>query len=724
MNQDPTLPTNALPFLQNGIRGYNLVRCLGQGGNASVWEALDRRSSPVAIKVLPRVLASDRHRAQVEVAALRWLQLPGVVRFFDEGEEEDCFWIAMELVRGSPFPGSQIRLSWEQLAPLALRLLHILGGVHRAGVLHRDLKPSNVFVGEGGRVVLLDFGIASGEALSDLRKDPREGTRMYLAPECRSGAQPNFSTDLYAAGVMFRQVLTGVYDDLAPLPSDLPALVAEMLDRMVAADRRLRPATAEEAALGLGRPPRHWKVAEPLEDLFHGPSHYLHLPERGAERLREQTGGDLSKVPALLHTWEQQGVGHWEGERMVLDRLSVAEWSGREEEDLAQRLQAGQAHATLYRASIELAHRLLDASEVERALRLCERALELGPGSEEVALLAAEAAGRLESAAGLNRAICLLRRCPPSPRLQAVDRLLRAAELAYEGRGADALPMLDWWLAPLPEGIELWRMGTRFLALKGKPGEAEALAEARTWARSPERLAHWKGWKANFISRKQKYMEAAHLHEDAVADRKTLDTRLAAQRAAAAAWMEEGELERAHALAVAVRKGAASLGRPALEALAEWLERSVAWRMDRPPAPDWERIEAAATIGATLGGLLALNDAAIARHQQQRELATALVQRAEELLAGGHVMGAALAGCLRISLAGGEREDAQKLAETLRKGSMPGLLIQGLALLSDRWPGTWAAEITHLLATRPPSRWKDRLEILSFEECRLRCRTL
>ncbi|HNH47493.1 MAG TPA: serine/threonine-protein kinase, partial [Myxococcota bacterium] len=539
-----------------------MVRCLGQGGSASVWEALDRRSSPVAIKILPRQLSSDRHRAQVEVAALRWLQLPGVVRFLDEGEEEDCFWIAMELVQGNPFPGRPGRLPWEHLAPLALRLLHILGGVHRAGVLHRDLKPSNVFVGTGDRVVLLDFGIASGEALSDLRKDPREGTRVYLAPECRNGAQPNFSTDLYAAGVMFRQVLTGVYDDLAPLPAEVPASVAEMLDRMVATDRSLRPTTAEEAALGLGRPARHWKVAEPLEDLFHGPRHYLHLPQRGAERLRDLTGGDLSRVPALLHTWEQQGIGRWEGERMVLDRLAVVEWSGPEEEELARRLQAGETHATLYRASIDLARRLLDAGHTERALRLCERAMELGPGQEEVAMLAAEAAARLESMAGLNRAICLLRRCPPSPRLQALDRLLRATELTFEGRGPEALPKLDWWLAPLPEGLEMWRMGIRFLALRAQPGEAEALEQARSWARSPERLARWKGWMGNFLYRQQKYVEAARMHEESGSGRKTPDTRLTAQRAAAAAWLEEGELERAHQLAATVREGAESLGQP------------------------------------------------------------------------------------------------------------------------------------------------------------------
>ena len=86
-------------------------------------------------------------------------------------------------------------------------------------------------------------------------------------------------------------------------------------------------------------------------------------------------------------------------------------------------------------------------------------------------------------------------------------------------------------------------MGVRFLALSGKPGDAEELEQARTWAHSPERLARWKGWKGSFLYRQQKYAEAAHLHEESVAGRKTLDSRLAAQRAAAAAWMELGELE-------------------------------------------------------------------------------------------------------------------------------------------------------------------------------------
>lgn len=267
-------------------------------------------------------------------------------------------------------------------------------------------------------------------------------------------------------------------------------------------------------------------------------------------------------------------------------------------------------------------------------------------------------------------------------------------------------------------------MGIRFLALRAQPGEAEALEQARSWARSPERLARWKGWMGNFLYRQQKYVEAARMHEESGSGRKTPDTRLTAQRAAAAAWLEEGELERAHQLAATVREGAESLGQPALEALAEWLERSAAWRMGRPPAPDWERIEAAAVLKPTLGGLLALNDAAIARHQGQVELAIPLVQRAEYLLEGNHTMGAALAGCLRMSLVGGELEEAQKLAHTLRQGSMPGLLIQGLALLSDRLPGPWTAEIEALLSTRPVSRWEDRLEILSYAQCRERCRTL
>ena len=721
MIADETLPLNGTPALMAGPAGYSLLHLLGRGGGGAVWEARDRNGNPVALKFISRHLNSDRQRAGTEVAALRWLQVPGVVRFLDEGEEPDRYWIAMELVAGSPFPGSRETLSWESLAPMALQLLQILAQVHHAGVLHRDLKPGNVFVGPTGRVTLLDFGIAWGDALSGERRDAREGTQTYLAPECKSGSPPGRSTDLYAAGIMFRQVLTGQREGSAPLPAGLPPAVADMLDRMISPDRRQRPQTAEDAAFALGSPPRHLHVAEPLEELFHGPRHYLHLPQRGAERLRQLSGGDLSRVPGILHAWEQQAVGHWVGERIKLDRVAVAEWGGREEEELARRLLSGESHAQLYKDSLATVRRLMDEAQVERALRLCERALELGPGTEELGLLAAEAATRLESLAALNRAICLTRRCPSSPTLQTVDQLLRASELVLNGRRTEALARLEGDTDPLPEPLEIWRMAMYMLSLEGLPEEEEALGEAGVWAQSPRRHARWQGWKGNFFYRKQNYLEAAQLHEASVHTRQTLDSRLAAQRAAAAAWMELGELERAQLLATEVREGAARIGQPAMELRADWVARSAAWRRGQPFPPDWERIEAAAMVVPSLAGLLALTDAAVARAQNQTYQAIPLAKRSEELLGLRHPRGAALAGCLRISLEGGSVEEAEGLAAVLRSQQMPSLLVQGLALLSERWPGRWSSEIAKLLPQLPSWREGERREVLRYEDCRAQC---
>ncbi len=721
MSADETLPLNGAPPLLPGPGGYSLVRQLGRGGGGAVWEARDRTGNPVALKILSRYLSTDRQRAGTEVAALRWLQIPGVVRFLDEGEEADCFWIAMELVEGSPFPGTRETVSWERLAPMALQLLQILAQVHHAGVLHRDLKPGNVFVSPTGRVTLLDFGIAWGDALSGERRDPREGTQIYLAPECKFGAPPGRSTDLYAAGIMFRQVLTGAWEETAPLPPELPAAVADMLDRMISPDRRQRPQTAEQAALALGGPPRRLQVAEPLEDLFHGPSHYLHLPQRGAERLRQLSGGDLSRVPDILHAWEQRAVGHWVGDRMKLDRVAVAEWGGREEEELARRLLEGERHKKLYQDSLATARKLLDEAQAERALRLCERALELGPGTEELGLLAAEAATRLESIPAFSRAICLIRRCGSSPLLEGVDRILRASEQIRDGRGTEALPKLAWEGDPLPEALEIWRAGEQLHALKGKGGEAEAIAATEGWATTPERRARWQGWMGNFCYRQQLYREAAQLHESSVPARRTLDSQLAATSAAAGALLELGELERAQKLAEKVREEAARIGQPMLEARSEWLERSAAWRRGAPFPVDWERIEAAVEVSPVFGGLLALNDAAVARVAGQATPALLLAGRAEELLAEKQKMGAALAACLRVSLQGGEEEEAEHLAATLRAGAMPGILIQGLALLSDRWPGRWLQEIRELLHTIPSDRRGERQDLLSFQECEARC---
>src|SRR6185436_7426140 len=116
-----------------------------------------------------------------EVASLRRLRHPGVIRLIDEGLDGDHVFLVMPIVRGRAFPGAS---RWEDMALSTELLLETLAQVHAAGIVHRDLKPANVLVGEGGRPVVLDFGLSQTPAF----EAPDEagkivGTPLYLAPE-------------------------------------------------------------------------------------------------------------------------------------------------------------------------------------------------------------------------------------------------------------------------------------------------------------------------------------------------------------------------------------------------------------------------------------------------------------------------------------------------------------------------------------------------------------
>ncbi|MFT3774510.1 MAG: phosphotransferase [Minicystis sp.] len=176
---------------------YRLRAPLGRGGYGEVWDADDLvLGERVALKWLLRA-GPEPARVRSEIAALRMLRLPGVVRLLDEGMEDERPFFVMERVEGSPFPGrsdggsdtptaslspdlgaaSTIsadepapaprklgprvpRRSWEVIAGPTEALLEILARVHAAGIVHRDLKPENVLVRDDGRPVVLDFGLA------------------------------------------------------------------------------------------------------------------------------------------------------------------------------------------------------------------------------------------------------------------------------------------------------------------------------------------------------------------------------------------------------------------------------------------------------------------------------------------------------------------------------------------------------------------------------------
>lgn len=205
---------------------YRVIRQLGVGGMGMVFEAeamrLHRR---VAIKVLQAPFAHREDlgvRFQLEAQAAGRIGSPHIVEVLDLGQlPAGEPYMVMELLLGETLRDRlrrQARLTGEQLLPIAQQLLSALMAAHAANVVHRDLKPDNVFLvrsNQGDFVKLLDFGVSKfGQAngaqeLGLTQNGTLLGTPYYLSPEQVQGHAVDQRSDVYAAGVIFYEALTG-----------------------------------------------------------------------------------------------------------------------------------------------------------------------------------------------------------------------------------------------------------------------------------------------------------------------------------------------------------------------------------------------------------------------------------------------------------------------------------------------------------------------------------
>lgn len=235
---------------------------LGRGGFSEVWAVEDPTTGEqAALKLLRLGEHQDRRRIEREIACLRRLAIPGVVRLIESFREDERWCIVMERVDGAPFPGPDRDRTWEAVRPAAVGLLRVLARIHAQGLLHRDLKPANVLADDRGRVTLLDFGLARSTSGGDTvtRAGWVLGTRGYLSPERSLGAAPSPADDLFAVGVMIYEALVGrppwpreappgprsppaprVDQDGSTVPSAVADVVADLL--AVVAERRLSDA--------------------------------------------------------------------------------------------------------------------------------------------------------------------------------------------------------------------------------------------------------------------------------------------------------------------------------------------------------------------------------------------------------------------------------------------------------------------------------------------------
>ncbi|MFJ2744125.1 serine/threonine-protein kinase [Streptomyces sp. NPDC087440] len=215
-------PVTEVPGENRVVTGrYRLLAPLGQGGMGVVWRARDEvLGREVAVKEVraPAGLGgTDQTRLYQRLEREAWaaarISHRNVVTVYDVATEDGRPWIVMELVRGlslSDVLDAEGTLTPQRAAHIGAEVLAALRAAHEAGVLHRDVKPGNVLVGNDGRIVLTDFGIAMVEGTSALTMTGELiGSPEFLAPERALGRTPGPESDLWSLGVLLYAAVEG-----------------------------------------------------------------------------------------------------------------------------------------------------------------------------------------------------------------------------------------------------------------------------------------------------------------------------------------------------------------------------------------------------------------------------------------------------------------------------------------------------------------------------------
>ncbi|GAC55856.1 serine/threonine protein kinase PknL [Gordonia hirsuta DSM 44140 = NBRC 16056] len=237
-------------------RRYRIDAPIARGGMSSVYVGTDQRlGRRVAVKVMDSRYLGDPQflrRFEFEARAVAGLSHPGLVNVYDQSIDGDIAFLVMELVRG----GSLRELLRERgpmpphaVASVGIPTLGGLGTAHRAGLVHRDVKPENVLISDTGDVKVADFGLVRAVAEAGVTSASIIlGTAAYLSPEQVSSTDIDARSDVYSAGVLFFELLTGrqpfrgatplalAYQRLSydvPAPSDVIAGIPPQIDEIV-----------------------------------------------------------------------------------------------------------------------------------------------------------------------------------------------------------------------------------------------------------------------------------------------------------------------------------------------------------------------------------------------------------------------------------------------------------------------------------------------------------
>jgi serine/threonine-protein kinase len=276
-----------MPSAPQTLGRYQLESVLGKGAMGIVYEALDPKlHRKVAIKTI-RVSQLDEETAKDfsarfvrEAHAVARLNHPNIVQVYDFGEEGGTAYLVMEFIRGKELKtelAANPAFDRKECVRIMCELLDALDFAHEAGVIHRDIKPANVMLDGQRRTKLTDFGVARVADADRTGADRTQagavvGTPSYMSPEQVEGQRIDRRTDIFSAGIILYQFLTGqkpfsgegawtiarkIIQDDPPVPSSLNAALPPEFDRVVARALAKSPeqrfATAREFSEALRR---------------------------------------------------------------------------------------------------------------------------------------------------------------------------------------------------------------------------------------------------------------------------------------------------------------------------------------------------------------------------------------------------------------------------------------------------------------------------------------
>ena len=232
---------------------YEILELIGSGGMANVYKArCHRLNRLVAIKILKSDLADNadfRRRFHDESQAVAQLSHANIVSVYDVSTNPDREYIVMELIDGitlKQYMERRGRMDWRESLHFITQIMRGLSHAHSRGIIHRDIKPQNIMVLRDGSVKVADFGIACLANQGQTLTQEALGSVHYISPEQARGDRIDARSDIYSAGVVLYEMLTG----RLPFEGDSAVSVAiQHLSSVPLAPRDIDPSIAEPLEL-------------------------------------------------------------------------------------------------------------------------------------------------------------------------------------------------------------------------------------------------------------------------------------------------------------------------------------------------------------------------------------------------------------------------------------------------------------------------------------------